>query len=192
MFELLFKKLEEKVSFTDAERAAISSHLIPRKIRKRQYLLQEAEVCKYSAFVTKGAMRAYTIDKKNCEHVLQFALEGWFIADINSFITGEPAIYTIDALEDSELVLISKASHLELVQQIPAYHQFSYLQMQGACIALQRRITDMISLSSEEKYMKLIKVYPNIIERVPQHMIASYLGLTPETLSRIRKQISKK
>src|SRR5215211_1661698 len=113
MYEVFFQALRSKVPFTDEELAIIKTHLLPKKLRKKQYLLQEGDVCKFVAFVEKGALRSYTIDEKGTERIVQFALEGWTIADLYSFLTGEPATYTIDALEDSELVLVSKASHEE-------------------------------------------------------------------------------
>lgn len=192
MFELFFKSLKAKISLTAEEQEIFKGYLTPKKLRKRQYLLQEGDVCKQVAFVEKGALRAYTIDEKGGEHIVQFAVEGWTIADLYSFITGEPATYNIEALEDAELLLLSKTAQEEVIKRIPQYEHFIRLQLQGAYIALQRRITAMFALSTEERYTNLIKTYPDIVQRVPQHMIASYLGLTPETLSRTRRQMSNR
>lgn len=190
MFDLFFQKLSEKISISDVDKEIFKSLLIPKKIRRKQYLLQEGDVCKYTAFVEKGALRSYTVDEKGSEHIIQFAVEGWYIADLYSFITGEPATNNIDAIEDSELLLISNSAQEELMKRVPEYEKFIYLQMQGAYVALQRRLTIMISMTTEEKYTNLLNTYPNIVQRVPQHMVASYLGLTPETLSRTRRQMT--
>src|SRR5688500_5377492 len=110
MYELYFKKFNEKVSLTTGEVDLISSYLTPKKLRKNQYLLQEGDVCKTIAFVEKGALREYSMDENGKEQIIQFAPEGWTISDLYSFLTGEPASYNIDAVEDSELVLINKTS----------------------------------------------------------------------------------
>lgn len=172
------------------EQAIIRGYLTPKKIRKKQYLLQEGDVCKAIAFVEKGALREYTVDEKGTEHIFQFALEGWVISDLYSFMTGEPATYNIDALEDSELVLISKSAQEEILKRVPKYETYSRMQLTGAYLAMQKRVTSLISLPVEERYVYFTKLYPDIVQRVPQHMIASYMGLTPETLSRIRKKIA--
>lgn len=192
MYELFFEAITRKVPFTSEELDKIKTYLTPKKLRKKQYLLQEGDECKYIAFVEKGVLRSYTINEKGGEHIIQFALEGWTISDLNSFITGKSAIYNIDALEDAELVLISKTSHETLLQQIPRYETYMRLQLTGAYIAMQRRLTSIISLSLEERYTNFISDYPDIAQRVPQHMIASYMGLTPETLSRVRKKMTRK
>jgi CRP-like cAMP-binding protein len=141
-------------------------------------------------FVEKGALRSYTIDEKGNEHIVQFAIEGWWTSDMYSFITGEPSVYNIDVLEDSELLLLSNPSQEELLQKVPKFEKYQRLLVQAAYIALQRRLVLSLSQTAEEKYTRLLNTYPDIIQRVPQHMVASYLGITPETLSRIRKQIS--
>jgi CRP-like cAMP-binding protein len=192
MYELFFEKINEKVSLSKDDEALIKNHLTPKKLRKRQYLLQEGDVCKFIAFVEKGALRSYTIDEKGSDHIIQFALEGWTIADLYSFLTAEAATYTIDALEDCELVLITKSAHEELLKKVPKYETYIRLQITGAYIALQRRLTSIISSPLEERYTSLIAIYPDVVQRVPQHMIASYMGLTPETLSRVRKKMSNK
>jgi len=192
MYELFFKKFNEIVSLTSDEEEVITNYLTPKKLRKKQYLLQETDVCKYIAFVERGTLRSYTVNEKGSEHIIQFALEGWLISDLFSFLTGEPATYNIDALEDSELLLTSKTAHEELLQKLPKYETYTRVQITGAYIAMQRRLTSIISLSLEERYSYFSALYPDIIQRVPQHMIASYMGLTPETLSRVRKRLTQK
>ncbi|GEO04119.1 cAMP-binding protein [Adhaeribacter aerolatus] len=192
MYELFFQKFNEIVPLMPEEQDLIKSYLTPKKIRKKQYLLQGGDVCKFIAFVEKGALRSFSINDKDEEHIIQFALEGWLIADLYSFLTGEPANYNIEALENSELVLISKPAHEELLKGLPKYETYTRLQLTGAYIAMQRRLTSIISLPLEERYASFTALYPDIVQRVPQHMIASYMGLTPETLSRVRKRISSK
>jgi CRP-like cAMP-binding protein len=190
MYEIFFESLKSKAGFHDEDLALVKTHLTPKKLRRKQYLLQEGDVCKNIAFVEKGALRTYTVDELGTEHILQFALEGWTISDLYSFLTGEASTYNIDALEAAELVLVSKAAHEEMLQTIPKYETYVRLQVTGAYIALQRRITSVLSLTTEERYKNFTATYPNIVQRVPQHMIASFMGLTPETLSRVRKRMA--
>ena len=190
MFEILFENISKKISLTADEQELLKTFFIPKKIRKKQYLLQEGDVAKYGAFVENGMLRSYTIDKKGVEHIVQFAFEGWWIGDQFSLITGEPSVYNIDALEDSELLLLTKPAEEEMLKQIPKMESFFRLLLQNHIIATQRRLVSSLSNSAEEKYQQLIDACPTIPQRVPQHMLASYLGITPETLSRLRKQIS--
>ena len=192
MYELFFHKFNEKVNLSKEEEEVIKQYLTPKKLRKKQYLLQEGDICKHIAFVEKGALKAYVVDDAGAESIIQFALEGWVISDLYSFLTGEPATYNIDALENAELVLISKSAHEELLKKLPKYETYIRLQITGAYIALQKRLTSIISLPLEERYKNFLALYPNIAQRVPQHMIASYMGLTPETLSRVRSRMASR
>ena len=192
MYSLFFRTLSEKFHFSEADIEILKNELKPKKIRKKQYLLQEGDVCKFMAFVERGALRSYTVDEKGSEHIIQFALEGWTISDLYSFLTGEPATYNIDAVEDSELVLISKAAHEKLLETLPKYESYMRIQLTGAYIAMQKRLTSIISLPLEERYAGFTATYPQIVQRFPQHMIASYMGLTPETLSRVRRKMNRK
>lgn len=188
MFELLFQKFDEKVQLTPEEKELCKAFFQPKKLRKRQYLLQEGDPCRYIAFVEKGMLRSYSIDEKGSEHIIQFAFEGWWIADQYSFLTGEPSIYNIDALEDCELLLLSRSGEEELMEKVPKVERYFRLLLQGNVIATQRRLVSSLSQPAEKRYHDLVESCPTIPQRVPQHMMASFLGITPETLSRIRKK----
>lgn len=188
MFELLFQKFDEKVQLTPEEKELCKAFFQPKKLRKRQYLLQEGDPCRYIAFVEKGMLRSYSIDEKGSEHIIQFAFEGWWIADQYSFLTGEPSIYNIDALEDCELLLLSRSGEEELMEKVPKVERYFRLLLQGNVIATQRRLVSSLSQPAEKRYHELVESCPTIPQRVPQHMMASFLGITPETLSRIRKK----
>jgi len=190
MFDLLIQNISKKVSLTEEEKHLIQTFFTPKKLRKKQYLVQEGDPCKYTAFVNKGILRSYTVDEKGIEHIVQFALEDWWIADIYSFLTGEPSTCNIDALEDAELLLITKAAQDDMVLQVPKMERYLRLLMQNNLIALQRRLMSSLNYTAEDKYLQLIATCPTIVQRVPQHYIASYLGITPETLSRIRRQMA--
>ncbi|OUD36110.1 Crp/Fnr family transcriptional regulator [Flavobacterium sp. FPG59] len=181
MFDQLFKSFQEKVTLTPAEMELCKTFFIPKKLRKKQVLLQEGDVCIYNAFVEKGH-----------EHTVQFAIEGWWITDLSSFLTNSHSIYTIEALEDSELLLLTTEARESLMDQIPMFERYQRLLLQNAYIANQARINSTLTETAEEKFIKLGKAYPGIVQRVPQHMLASYLGFTAETLSRIRKHLREK
>jgi len=188
MYDVFFQKFNQKIPLTEEEENFIKKYLSPKKLRKRQYLLQEGDVCKSIALVEKGSMRSYLVDPAGQEHITAFALEGWTIGDLSSFHSEQPSTQSIDALEDCELVLISKSAHDELLTTMPKYETYIRLLITDAYMALQKRTLNMISMSLDDRYKAFIDIYPSISQRVPQHMIASYMGLSPETLSRIRSR----
>jgi len=155
-------------------------------------LLQEGDICRHENFVVQGCLRTYHIDSKGQEHIVQFAVEDWWIGDMYSFLTQKPSRYAIDALEDSVVLSIEKKSMDELYIKVPKFEKFYRHLLQNAFIALQERITSNISGTGEERYRQFQLKYSKIEERVPQRMIASFLGLTPESLSRIRRQFADK
>ncbi len=190
MFELFLASVKEHISITEEEFNICKTLFIPKKLRKRQYLLQEGDVCHYTAFVEKGMLRTFTVDEKGNEPILQFSMEGWWVTDLYSFLTDEPSRYNIEALEDCELLLITKPSWETLLEKVPAFERYFRILIQNNLIATQRRLISSITETAEERYAKLVTTFPTCLQRVPQHMIASFLGITPETLSRIRSQMA--
>lgn len=193
MIEALRLYLNEKIpALAEKDFNFYASLFVPKKLKKGAFLLREGEVCRHTTFVVKGCLRLYTVDNKGKEHIMQFAPENWWIGDMESFAKGTPSVYYIDALEDSELLLIDKPSQEKALHTIQLLTLFFQQLMQNRQMASQKRIIHSLSASAEERYLDFLKTYPSFIQRVPQHMIASYLGITPESLSRIRKQVVSK
>ncbi|AXY74524.1 Crp/Fnr family transcriptional regulator [Paraflavitalea soli] len=192
MYEVFKQYIKDKVSITDEEFALIQSLGTLKKLQKKQFLLHEGMVWKYNAFVCKGCLRTYRIDDKGNEHILQFSIENWWAGDRESLITGNPAQSNIEALEDSVILLFTQEQFATICKEIPAFNSMVINILEKSFIAAQNRIHASISYSTEEKYQNFLHSYPGIANRVPQHMIASYLGVTAETLSRLRNQATKK
>jgi CRP-like cAMP-binding protein len=176
---------------TKEEEALIVATFQPKKLRKKQYFLQEGNVCKYGGFIVKGAMRQYSVDDKGVEHIVQLYIENWWASDRESAIMLTPSKYNIEAWEDTELLIITRADMLDLVEKIPAIAQMTRIMDERSFIASQRRINSTISNTAEQRYKEFADNHPQFIQRFPQHHIASFLGITKETLSRIRKQSMK-
>jgi CRP-like cAMP-binding protein len=176
---------------TTEEEAIIVATFQPKKLRKKQYFLQEGNVCKYAGFIVKGAMRQYSVDDKGVEHIVQLYIEDWWAADRESAIMLTPSKYNIEAWEDTELLIVTRADMMELMEKIPAIGQMTRVMDERSYIASQRRLNSSISNTAEQRYKEFADNYPQFIQRFPQHHIASYLGITKETLSRIRKQALK-
>ncbi len=186
MWDLLLKNLSKYVELTPEECEIIRSLFVYRKYRKRQYIQQEGEVTRLETFVIKGITRTYEVDETGQEHVIQFGPEDWWVGDLYSFLTDTPSKYNIDCLEDTEALQISKQDQETLYQRVPKMERHFRILIQNAFIASTQRLSSSLSKSASEQYEEFIKRYPHIEQRVPNHQIASYLGITPQSLSRIR------
>jgi len=176
---------------TSDEEALIVAAFKPKKLRKKQYFLEEGNVCKYVGFIVKGAMRQYSVDDKGVEHIVQLYIENYWASDRESAVMLTPSRYNIDAWEDTELLIATVADMLDLIEKVPAFGQMTRLMDQRSFIVSQRRLNSTISNTAEKRYEEFAANHPQFIQRFPQHLIASFLGITKETLSRIRKQASK-
>jgi CRP-like cAMP-binding protein len=191
MFDLILKNVSRHIKLDPQETAFFTSLLRPRVVRKRQALLRAGEIARHENFVVKGLLRAYTVDPTGHEHVAMFAMEDWWISDLYSFLTQTPATQNIDAIEDTEILQIEKHDLERLYQEVPRFDRFFRIALQNAFISNQQRILGSISQTAEEQYIAFIKKYPTLEQRVPQHQVASYLGITPETISRIRRSMAR-
>lgn len=186
MFERLKTSLNEHVSLNDAEWELCKNSFRPKRMLKRQFLLQEGDVCRELTFVEKGSLYSYSVDSKGNQHVIRFAFEGWWMANLQSFFTSSPTRLNIEVLENSELLILDKNNHELLLEKIPAYERYQRIILQNAYVALQQRVENALGLTAEEKYARLIEQRPEFLNRVPLNLVASYLGVSPETLSRVR------
>lgn len=192
MFSLLRAHIEKRVPLTDEESEICTKYFVPKTIKKHQFFLNEGDVSRHIAFVNSGCLREYTIDSKGTEHIIQFAIEDWWVSDLNSFLSDRPATFNIDALLESEVLLLEKSARDELLNNCPKMERFFRLLVEANHVATHQRISDSLSTSAEERYLKFIKTYPKLFEQVSQNQIASYLGITPQSLSRIRKELTRK
>jgi CRP-like cAMP-binding protein len=185
-FEVLRSYLAARAEFTGEDFANVRSAFLYSRLDAGEFFQRGGEPARFAAFVAAGCLRSYVIDAKGKEHIVQFAPETWWLADSTSLGTGSPSPYFIDAIEASELLLIDAPSHLRLVDRVPGYAAAFTGGLQRHAAAKDQRIVSALSATAEERYREFLRVYPSIALRVPQGMLASYLGMTPETVSRIR------
>lgn len=190
MVEPFRNYLTSKAAFTDAELEQLEAAAVIKKLKRREFLLPKGDVCRHMAFVVSGCLRLYRTDEAAQEHIMRFAIENWWITDAESFRTGLPAHSAIDALEDTHVLLWSRENFERLKREIPTFNAMES-QLAGRNFDAQiNRLYTAISQTAEERYQEFVKAFPDFYQRIPLHMIASYLGVSRETLSRIRKHTS--
>ena len=189
---LIIEAIERHIKPEKNERDYFLSLLNEKTMKRRDYLLHEGEVCKQSAFVLSGCLRSYSVDRNGFEHILQFAPRGWWIADIASLITKQPAKLNIDALEDTELLLLSREDQLILFDKVPKFERFFRVMVENSIAANHNRLLDYMGLSAIERYEMFCKLYPTLVQSLPQKQIAFYLGVTPEFLSKMKAELLRK
>ncbi len=192
MFEVFEKYLRTWNDLSDEDLNAIRKVSIEKSIRKSQSILHDGEVWKMNCFIAKGCFRLYRFGKDGVDHTMRFGVENWWMTDQESYNNNTPSLYNIEALATSHIIMWKKEEWEELLSQLPNLKNFQEKLSARAYETSQQRIYSLISNSAEEKYVEFQKTYPNVFNKVPLYMIASYLGMSRETLSRVRKDHSKK
>jgi len=191
-YEQIDLHLSRCASFNDHELAQFHSRLKHQHFKKRTVLLRQGEICRFEAYIIKGCVKKYYIDRTGNEVILQFAVEDWWISDIGSFYEQKPSNLFIETLEDTELLMIDQENKEKLFHEIPHLERVFRLMVQRSYSVLESRFYATLAHSAEERYLEFLKKYPEIPHRVPQTQIAAYLGITPESLSRIKTSLLKK
>ena len=192
MFDAIDRFIAKYITLNDEERTFFHSLLRTRKVRKKNFLLQEGEICDFEAFIIKGCIRSYYLDKEGVETILLFAVEDWWVSDITSFADRKPSNLFIETIEDSELLILDYAGKNRLLEKIPAFEHMYRMLVQRSLGVLQQRFYSTISQTAEERYKQFLDKYPLVAQRVPQHQIARYIGVSPEFLSKVRSGLFKK
>ena len=187
--KLILNNISSYIHLTDAEKGFFVSLLKPMSLKRKQMLLKTGEICRYSSFVTQGCLRGYSVDENGYEHVLNFAPQNWWIADMYSLITQKPGILNIEALEDTEILTLSKIHQEELYVKVPVFERFFRIITENSLVSYQQRLLDNLSLTAEERYNNFCKRYPTLITSLPSKQIASYIGVTPEFFSKMKHQL---
>lgn len=188
----ILKNINRYVSLTEEDERELTSIVRTTTIKKRQFIVQPNFTCTHQTYVLKGVFRAYFVNNEGIDHTIQFAIEDWFISDFNSYINQIPASLFVEALEDSIVQQMVYSDVEKLCDNNPKFEKFFRLVAQKSFAFSQRRILSNLGKSAEERYLEFLSLYPSIIQRVPQYALASYLGMSAEFLSKIRKRISKK
>lgn len=192
MFEQIDAFVANHITLTAEELAFFHSLLKLKKIKKKNFLLQEGEICDFEAFLLKGCTRTYYLDKEGTETILLFAVEGWWVSDIGSFSEQKPSMQFIETVEDCELLMIDYRSKALLFEKVPKFEKMFRHLVQRSLSVLQQRFYASISQTAEERYLAFTEKYPQIVQRIPQHQIARYIGVSPEFLSKVKSNLYRK
>lgn len=190
--DLILKNVGRHISLDEVERSFFLSLLEPLPLRRKKIWLKAGSVCRHAVFVLDGALKSYTVDQDGKEHILSFAIRDWWISDMYSLLSQKPAVLNIEAIADSEILLLSRENQQLLYEKVPKFERFFRIIVENSLVANQQRLIDNMSSTAEERYLRFIAKYPTIPSCVPQHSIASYLGITPEFLSKIRARLARK
>lgn len=185
----LIDYFEKLLPLNDDEKFIVEESFKERKIKRRQFILSEGDLCKHTTFIVEGCFRTYAVDDKGKEHNLQFAVENWWIGDIGSFHSEKPSKLYIEAMENSIILQCKKEDQIKLFVKYPKFDRIFRVLAENAMVSMQNRILQNISFTAEERYQDFIERYPHFLNRISNVQIASYLGVTPEFLSAIRKKM---
>ncbi|MEO6498872.1 MAG: Crp/Fnr family transcriptional regulator [Mucilaginibacter sp.] len=190
--ELILQSISKYVHLTKEESDYFISLLQPKQLKRKEYLLEDGDICKHSAFTTTGCLRGFTVDQNGYEHVLNFAPPGWWIADMYSLLSQKPGNLYIESNEVSEVLLLSKINQEKLYHEVPKFERFFRIITENSLVAYQQRLIDNLSLEAEERYNNFCKRYPSLINNLPKKDIASYIGVTPEFFSRMQAKMLRR
>lgn len=189
---LILANISKHIDLQTDEAAFFISLLKEKQVKRKQHLLRENEACYHSIFVNSGCLRGYTLDKNGYEHILQFAPPGWWIADMYSMLTRQPGELYIEALEDTEVLLLHIDDREKLMLEVPRFERFFRIIIENSLITFRQRLMENLGLPARDRYLLFCKRYPTLIEQLPQKQIAAYIGVTPEFLSKMRAEMVKK
>ena len=185
----LISYINKHVTLTPDEAELLLKSATHRRYLKGQYVVQQGDVCRYENFVVKGCLKAFYVDQAGNEHIVMFAIENWWVSDLGSFLTQTPSDYHVQCLEDTELIQFTFVQIEAFYLEIPKLERLFRIIVQKAYVASQKRLVNNFSLPAKQRYLQFREQYPEIEQRVPQYMVASYLGITKEFLSKIKKQL---
>lgn len=185
---LLLQSISKYIQLTTEEENFFLSLLQTKKIKKKQFVLQEADISNSVKFVLSGLLKLYSVDKNGFEHIIQFAPKGWWVGDLQSYQKQQPGNLYIDAIEDTEMIEISRTAMEQLYEAVPKFERFFRILSENALAAYQQRLSANLSLPAKDRFGYFVELYPNLLQQLPQKYIASYIGVTPEFLSKMLNQ----
>lgn len=192
MFENIIQNVTKWITLTDEEKSLFTSFLESKSIPNKTIMLRQGDICQFEGYIIKGCIRIYYVNEKGLEIILSFAAEDWWVSDIASFHEKKPSNFFIQALEDTEMFILTPKTKEALLSAIPKFERVFRMLVQRNLSTVQNRLVNTISKTATERYLEFIKLYPTVPLRVPQYYIASYLGISPEFVSTIRKRLAAK
>ncbi|MFD0764552.1 Crp/Fnr family transcriptional regulator [Mucilaginibacter lutimaris] len=192
MFENILSHIGKCITLTDEERKIFTGFLEPRTVKKKTFLLRQGEVCQFEGYIEKGCARIYYVDLNGHEVILSFATEDWWLGDIASFNEQKPTRFFIETLEDTDMYILTPQTKEQLLARVPKFERVFRILVQRNLSVTQNRLINNMAMPASERYLEFIRTYPSVPLRVAQYHIASYLGVTPEFVSTIRKRLAAK